>query len=396
MPPLPSSVRAGALGAALVVFSACGRGPDAGEGSEPGAFVPDALLEPAATSGLETSPAPAPTVAERRSELVIVAGGDVNLGRGVGQRILADPAYALLDGVKAVLSTADLVFANLESPLSDQGGQTSNPYEPLVFTGPPAGADVLANGGVGLVSVANNHTWDYGFSGFLQTLDNLDRAGVAHVGASRRAGQEYAPTVLTVGGWSVATFAVTEVWNPGTFAGHEAEGHVAWANLERLVPEIQAARARYDIVVVSYHGGKEYAESPALQPLAFSRHVMSAGADVVLGHHPHVPQGVRWFEGRAVLYSLGNLVFGLHRDHPWTGRGYLARLRFTRGQAARVEACPYVIDDGVPRLIHENERDAWLPIFRRQLVRLTHRTMVGGARIGAADEHGCMLLESPE
>ena len=77
--------------------------------------------------------------------------------------------------------------------------------------------------------------------------------------------------------------------------------------------------------------------------------MMEGGADAVLAHHPHVPQGVGWYERRPIFYSLGNLVFGKHRLHPWTARSYFARLTFTADRTIAAAACPYVIEQGLPQ-----------------------------------------------
>lgn len=278
-----------------------------------------------------------------------MAGGDVNLGRGVGTRLLADPDYDPFVAVEKIFRTADVVFANLESPLSYQTGETQSPREPMVFTGPPGGADTLAKAGIDIVSVANNHSWDYGLEGFSQTLDNLNIAHVHYAGGSLKRNEQYHPTVLKVGGWSVALFAVTEVWNPGAFERHEGRDYVAWADIEKLRPELARARKENDVVLVSYHGGKEYQENPSVEQIVFSRAVMALGVDAVIGHHPHVPQSVAWFGDRPAFYSLGNLVFGVHRDHEWAGRSYLARLTFFSNGKRRVEACPFVIDGHSPK-----------------------------------------------
>jgi len=342
----------------------------------------------AALASATPAPAPAPAPQPPRSPLVLVAGGDVNLGRKVGQRILRDAAFDPFVGIRPVLSRADIAFANLESPLSDQNGETEDRSR-LAFVGPPAGAGLLARAPFHVVSVANNHAWDYERRGFLDTLTALEGAGVPFAGGSRLPGSQYEPVVLTVKGWSVALFAVTHLWNPGGFANHEAREHVAWADDPRLLQALRAARKTHDLVLVSYHGGKEYVENAAQEPLDFARSVMAAGADAVLAHHPHVPQGVGWYEGRPIFYSLGNLVFGRHRDHPWTGRGYLARLTFMPDKRVEVAACPYLIDKSLPHLAIE-------PAAQQMVVRYLRRASTFASAVGtdvrAVDEQGCFEL----
>src|SRR5690606_5230407 len=103
-----------------------------------------------------------------------------------------------------LFGAADFKLVNLECPLSDQNGETQSPLNRLIFTGPPGGARVLANAGINVVSVANNHAWDYLKPAFLETLDNLTRAGVGFVGGSAEPGQQYKPYVFRAKGFSVA------------------------------------------------------------------------------------------------------------------------------------------------------------------------------------------------
>jgi hypothetical protein len=334
----------------------------------------------------------APDAAPARQTLVVLAAGDVNLGRDIGQRILRDSRFDPFADLRPLLSTAHLSFANLESPLSDQNGETQHPEKRLVFVGPPSGAGIVARAPFHVVSVANNHVWDYGERGFLDTLDALDGAGVRYAGASRRPGEQYRPTVLSVNGWSIALIAVTHVWNPGTFETHEAAGRVAWASEAPLVAEVRKARSEHDLVLVSYHGGREYSDTPAQEPLDIAKAVVDAGADAVLGHHPHVPQGVGWFSKRPVFFSLGNLVFNKYRDVSWTARSFIARLTFAPDGSVAVAACPYSIDDGVPRLATESTWPGWQTTFASHLRRTSSFASVGGTHVGPPDEHGCLPL----
>ena len=102
------------------------------------------------------------------------------MGRSCGKRLLSKPDYDPFLGVARLWADADLRFVNLESGLSEQHGETQSPLHGLVFTGPPAGAEALLRARVDVVSTANNHAWDYARRGFFETLENLDRVGVAH------------------------------------------------------------------------------------------------------------------------------------------------------------------------------------------------------------------------
>jgi poly-gamma-glutamate synthesis protein (capsule biosynthesis protein) len=327
----------------------------------------------------------------------VVAGGDVNLGRGLGKQILRGDQVSPFAAIQPVLGSADLRFVNLESQLSDQGGETQSSENMLIFTGPPGGADVLARARIDVVSLANNHVWDYGQEAFLQTLQNLRRVGVAQVGVSAEPGRMYEPTVLQRDGWSIALFAVTDIWNQGPIHKHRARDHVAWAKTEMLEGKVAAARQAHDIVLLSYHGGDEYLNMPMAWSRKFIRAMMEAGADAVIGHHPHVPHGVGWFGDRPAFYSLGNLVFGMHREYRWTGTSFLARLTFRRSGRTtelEVEACPYRILGGAPVPFDGPAKPALERRFQRHLKFIS--VTVGGTQIGEPGAHSCMRLAPPE
>lgn len=342
-----------------------------------------------AQSAAQAPSAPKPELPE---PLVMIAGGDVNLGRAQGQMILEDPAYDPFRHVRPWLQSADLRFANLESQLSDQKGETQSPHHKLVFTGPPGGADVLKSAGFDIVSLANNHAWDYRRKGFEETLDNLERVGIAYTGVSRARGKPYEPTIVKVKGFSIAFFAVTHIWNAGRYSTHPGRHHVAWANYGQLAKGLEAAHAQHDLVIVSYHGGVEYADAPYPPPKRFVETTMKSGhVDVLIGHHPHVPRGVAWFDERPAFYSLGNLVFGKRSDNRWERTSYMARLTFEkrRGQrpSTQIEVCGYDLRGHTPRPFDGDRAEAQQDELARHLTKIS--APFGGLKVGVPGADGC-------
>ncbi|HEX6277734.1 MAG TPA: CapA family protein [Polyangiaceae bacterium] len=388
---LASAAAAGVALAALGAFSILGApGAESKAASSP---LPAASSDPKAASSAHPAPSsgapanePQPSKPKR---FVIVAGGDVNFGRECGQAILANPAYDPFSSIAPLFQDADVTFVNLESQLSDQNGETQSPRNRLIFTGPPGGADVLARAGIDVVSTANNHAWDYGRSALFETLDNLARAGVKNAGSGKTFQEAYKPAVVRVGETSVAVFAVTHIWNQGEFAEHEGRHYVAWARLNALFPLLKKARAEHDVVLVSYHGGAEYIDAPTGPTKRFLESVMKTGfVDAVIGHHPHVPQGVGWHQQRPIFYSLGNFVFAGHDWAPSTKLGYLARLEVAEDRSITARACPYLIEGHIPKPVGPNgERSAELRDYLRSI-----STSVGGTRLADPDERGCWEL----
>jgi poly-gamma-glutamate synthesis protein (capsule biosynthesis protein) len=318
----------------------------------------------------------------------------VELARATGRKLLANPAYDPFATLRPELEHADVRFVNLEGPLSDQRGETMSPRNSLIFTGPPVGAEALARARITLVSTANNHAWDYGRSGLLETIANLDRAGVAHAGTGATLDAARAPTVVEVSGWRIGLVAVTDVFNFGPLAGHEAAEYLARADPAAVAASVATARARgADVVVVSVHVGDEYVEQPLVRTRALMHAMVDAGADVVAGHHPHVAQGAEWYAGKPIFYSLGNVLMQMHSDHPATGYGYFARVTFEAGGAAHVDACPHrILGLSAIPLADDPHAGALEGYFFAHLRDLDRLIGPSGARVGSPGPDGCADL----
>jgi poly-gamma-glutamate synthesis protein (capsule biosynthesis protein) len=327
-----------------------------------------------------------------KDHVVLLAGGDISFGRLVGRMLLRDPGLDFFSSLRPWMGSADVRFANLEGPLSDQKGETVKPGQPLVFTGPPEGAAALARAGFGVVSTANNHAWDYGEPALLETLVHLDRAGIRHAGTGKDREEAWRPAVIDVGGFRVAVIAVTGIWNQGALSRHPADAFVARADADRIAEAVRGARAGADAVVVSYHGGAEYTDEPLAGTRAMLHAAVDAGADVVIGHHPHVIQGVEWYGGRPILYSLGNLLMRMHRDHAWTELGYLARITLRRGGPPGVEACPFrIYGVEIRPFVGDRDRGAYERRFFDHLRAISKG--LGGVVVGEPGADGCARIE---
>jgi poly-gamma-glutamate synthesis protein (capsule biosynthesis protein) len=389
--------RAGWLALLLLCTSGCQDAAKASAGA-PASSSGDGTAEPTnaiAPPAASAAGAPAAAPPPRRAALTLIAGGDVFFGRMVGQVLLAKPETDPFSEVRALLDSADVRFGNLECQLSDQRGVTVHPDNHLVFTGPPRGADALSRARFDIVSLANNHMWDFGKDALWQTFANLERVGVAYVGAGRDTARAYAPVFIEREGFKLAFLAVTDIWNFGHLEQHPAREFVADADPERIAEAVRplARDPAVDAVIVSYHGGSEYMEEPTLQTRAVVHAAVDAGADIVIGHHPHVAQGVSFYKGQPILYSLGNFTMGMKGEHPWSRYGYLARVRFERGEVPAVEACPFLIHYFTPTPLSLPQHEAVEAYFFRKLAALNKR--VGGADIGPLGADGCAPISPP-
>jgi poly-gamma-glutamate capsule biosynthesis protein CapA/YwtB (metallophosphatase superfamily) len=278
--------------------------------------------------------------------------GDINLGRQTGQKILAGDNNYAFEYLNERLNEYDVTFGNLESQLVDLNGETQSPTNEYRFAGPPAGADGLKEAGFDVVSIANNHMWDYGKDALFSTIDNLDRVGIKHVGASEDPTTLYQPAIITAQQQKIAFFAVTNLLN-----GYEKSGateYVAWADADKLIPAIEQVKPQVDWVIVSVHWGSEYTAQPNRAQIELGRKLIDAGVNVVVGHHPHVPQGVEEYNGGIIFYSLGNFAFWQPFDY-WTQHSFMAEVTL-RPSTGEVQYNPVAISAGwQPRLATDKD-----------------------------------------
>lgn len=379
----------------LVLCFACSTAEEAGPTARTSATAQPAATKQASASASAPAASSAAPTAPAAHAVTVIAGGDVSFGRGRGQRLLREPDRDDFATVKPLLSAADLRFINLECTISDQNGETQSPIGQLVFTAPPPTAAALARANIDIVSLANNHQWDYGESAFLETLDRLDEAEVAYVGGGRTREEAYGPKVVEHRGFKVAFVAVTAIWNQ-ELDPHPGFDHVADAQRDTLVQSVKKARAIADVdaVLVSHHGGYEYFDRPHPGQIELFEAAIEAGADAVIGHHPHVIQRVAFVGDRPALYSIGNLLMRMVTGKPWTQFGMFARLRLGKGEAPKLEVCPFRIHGLEPiPLAGDPQRETFQRLFRAKFDRLLafgERERPGtGAVMGDFAADGC-------
>lgn len=235
------------------------------------------------------------------------AVGDLMFGRGVAETARRRGADYPLSRVHGLLA-GDIAVGNLESPLTSRVSTRAGPYR---LPAPPQFAEILRGSSFQAVSMANNHALDAGAPGLADSTTALNRAGVVALGVGTNAADARRPARLDVAGLRMALLGVNDVHDPAD-AGAESWQR-AWLD-QRFLREVSKARGQADVVVVLVHWGEEYAQAPSPRQRAWGRKLVDAGADVVLGSHPHVLQTVETRvagDGRTaiVAYSLGNFVF---------------------------------------------------------------------------------------
>ncbi len=305
-----------------------------------------AALAPALTAML----APLPTIR-------LAAVGDLNIARTQAEIITTtgDLAYPL-SLVAPVFAAADYTIGNLETALGDVGEPAAKRY---TFRSPPEAAQSLAIGGVDLVSLANNHALDYGPEALLQGIDLLHEAGVATVGGGADDAAAHAPYIADINGLKVAFLGYVHVpveaithFDTQSWTAAAGTPGLAWADPERIRADVAAVRPLADLVVVQLHSGYEYIEEPSEEQVAAARAAVDAGADLVVGHHAHILQGIHRYNDGVIAYGLGNFLFNIDGP-PETA---ILNVWLDRDGVRQLEVIPAIVQQyGQPRLADFSE-----------------------------------------
>ncbi len=303
--------------------------------------------------------------------LTLALVGDLYVNR-------ADPA-TIFAPTAALLRDADVRFGNCETPISDVGEPW--PGKPLAnncLAMPPSSAAAIAAAGFDAVGLASNHALDFGTRALLRTVELLDAQGIRHAGAGRTRDEAHQPAVVSKNGVTIAFLAYSSVYLPGWEATADRAGiatvHVETAykphpriheqpggpattltfpdptDVARVMDDIARAKRHADIVVVSWHWGvSERYRLLVPYQIELGHRALDAGADLVVGHHPHLLQGVEIYRGKPLFYSLGNFAFDM--QNPWFGaETVIVRCRIRDGRIQSVSVIPCLIDETcVPR-----------------------------------------------
>jgi poly-gamma-glutamate synthesis protein (capsule biosynthesis protein) len=221
-------------------------------------------------------------------------------------KILLEGADFPFDSTRSILSNADLTMGNLEAPFTDRG----RPFpKKFTFRVPPLFVTGLLGAGFDLVTLANNHILDFGLQGLYDTITLLDSVGIGYCGAGQDKTQALAGRIIEREGWRVGFLAYSLTY-PEAFWATKQRGGTAYPNMRAMKEEIEDLKMRSDLIVVSFHWGEELREDPKAYQRYYAQQVIDFGADLVVGHHPHILQGIEYYKERLIAYSLGNFVFG--------------------------------------------------------------------------------------
>ncbi|MHA2620114.1 MAG: CapA family protein [bacterium JZ-2024 1] len=263
---------------------------------------------------LEAAPAQNPALRGVPEKTVTMSAvGDIMIQNSLRTHARITGGYAsLFRYVAPILRTSDITFGNLEAPMAPTSGKPQVAYS---FNLDPVALDAIIDAGFTVVSIANNHLHDQGKAGIRETVDYLKKAGIQFVGV-RWEPEDPSRIDLRVKGLRFSILAYT------TLTNRQVRGYpmVALWDPVRSPSEIVDARKTADFVIVSVHWGEEYRVQPTPDQISIARHICESGADVVLGHHPHVLQSIIRDDAGdqrpcLVAFSLGNFVSNMSRHY---------------------------------------------------------------------------------
>ena len=246
------------------------------------------------------------TVPEEPSTFSLVIGGDVLLASTVGERIKTQGVNYPWYDVAPFLQQANLAIVNLETSVAEGGKPQDKTF---TFRSRPETLKGLKAAGVDIVALANNHVLDYGREGLEETLDYLAQHEVQHAGAGPNEESAYAPVIRDVNGAKFAFLSFSMIVPPGWQAGTDHPGVAVAYGEDKMLTAVKNANEISDFVFVYMHWGIERQDTPNNAQQEIGRKLVNAGADLIIGSHPHVLQGIEYYRGVPIVYSLGNFVF---------------------------------------------------------------------------------------
>ncbi|EMO53382.1 CapA family protein [Leptospira noguchii] len=272
--------------------------------------------------------------------LKLLAGGDVMFNWGIRDTIRKHGEIAPVEGLRSLFNEADFRMINLETPVV--ASKTEESKKAYIFTAHEKDLNSLKYLGVDMVFLGNNHSFDHGQQGMNETLDILNKNNILFVGAGKKLPEVLEPLNLNLKGSDLRIHSVTAIAEQAHYATSTRSGVAPF-----LFPSLKATFLEKTILpknyptsirIVSLHWGVEYSPFPTSDQRKIARALIDSGVKIVIGHHPHIPQGVEVYKEGVILYSLGNLIFGSRNSY--LNHNLIALLHIRRNRLERVELVP--------------------------------------------------------
>lgn len=284
----------------------------------------------------------------------IILCGDIALCGSVAATITEGNGEIVGQDLREKLQSADIFIANIECPLTDSE-QPHWSYFPTL-KGPRSAAGFLSDIGVTIGSVANNHIADYGLRGLMDTVSALQEENIITVGAGKTPSEAEKPVIINRQGMAIAIVALAQ---PEIAAAKFGRWGAGILDEKKLIWQIESLKKETDIIIAYLHFGVEWFNYPTPCQILLCRAAIDAGAKLVIGHHPHVPQGFEYYRDGFIAYSLGNFIFDMPADPKKFSRlGLIIEADFDKGSLVSVNIIPVDTQNGNPRQLDNEENIA--------------------------------------
>ncbi len=328
------------------------------------------------TEAVKAPPEPVKAVVEEKKPepLTVVAVGDILLGRGVGMRLDRQNKGYIYPFEKAagLLKEGDVVFGNLEESITSSTHSLAGVADggKYILKNDVKALEGIKYAGFNILNLANNHILDYYDRGLYDTLELLDKEKIAHSGAGKNLEEARKPALLEKKGMKVGILSYTDMAElvykgnpPLKFAASEDRYGVAPIKYEYIEEDIGKLRKDTDLLIISLHWGQEESFDILPEQRELAHKLIDAGADMILGHHPHQFQGIEMYKGKPVVYSMGNFIFD--QNDPENKETFILTMKYEGKRLTDFTALPVRTVDKI-QVVPLTGEDAG-PMLKRQL-----------------------------
>ncbi len=288
------------------------------------------------------------------SKVSLCFAGDILLDRGVRTELDKQGYDYPYQKAKDIISRADIAYANLECPLTHRGTPVLKDRK-IIFRGDVENGSALKRAGFDVLNLANNHAMDYGYEGIADTITGLTDLGIYTPGGGTDRQEARKPVFIEKRG-CVIGFLGYSVFPPEGYISFASRPDTARIDYETLETEISAAGEQCNFLVVSFHWGNEFDFYPEDSQKKLAHTAIDSGADLVIGHHPHVLQGVERYKDRLIFYSLGNFVFD-RQIQEGTDESIMLDIRIEDDQWKKARIIPVRVIDCQPRPVKGSDAE---------------------------------------
>lgn len=295
-----------------------------------------------------------PKIIEEKTVSISLVG-DIMLDGRVRAQINENGTEYLWEMVKEYFQNDDITIGNLETSITTRGTKWED--KKYNFRSDPKNLITMKESGIDVLTLGNNHTLDYGYEGLLDTLEYLDKSDIKRVGGGKNKKEAMEGVIIDKDGLKVAVLSFSRVvpdvrWyatdkRPGIVGAYDP-------HINEVIAKIEEIKKESDVVILSIHWGIERSIEPRKEEVALAKKLIDAGADVIMGHHPHVLQGVEIYKGKPIFYSLGNFMFGKRNDI--TAETMIAQVNFKDKEIDNIRIIPCSMTSGRPVPVMDGER----------------------------------------